>query len=76
MDWRFALRDKELSQEECKDKVCVCIQIGDVDQYGEGSGLPCNYFDPDNYLTCSKCIYYNTRRQGDYIFKLRNGYFD
>ena len=72
MFWVNALRQKELTQEEMKDRVCGCIETGNPDEYGDGSLLPCISNERNNELTCRTCIYYLKREDAEKIMNLFN----
>lgn len=72
MYWANALRQKELTQEEMKDRVCACVETGNPDECGDGSSLPCMSNEFDNNLTCRTCIYCMKREDAEKIMNLFN----
>lgn len=57
MSWSDALRSIEIPEENMSGRCCVCPENPNVDEYGDNSWLPCMGFEPDNNLSCNRCIY-------------------
>lgn len=51
----------ERTDEEMKDRVCVCPETGHPDEFGDGSSLPCmsdmNGLCGYPYIRCKNCSY-------------------
>ena len=67
MSARDALRPgKPLTDEEMKNRVCVCPENPDADEWGDNSWLPCMSMEmglEDIGLHCNTCIYCQPRKE-------------
>lgn len=57
---------KPLTDEEMKNRVCVCPENPDVDEWGTDSWLPCMSMEmglEDIGLHCNTCIYCQPRKE-------------